>query len=137
MKEKLKQVNEFEWELDKNVRPRMNVKARIIANKKIVDDLDDGTLEQLTNVACLPGLIEPVVGMTDMHFGYGLPMGAVIAFDLEKGIISSGCTGFDINCGVNSIRTNLTFDEVNSRLKELVPALFNTVPCGVGSKGKL
>ncbi len=137
MKEKLKQVNEFEWELDKSVRPRMNVKARIIANKKIVDDLDDGTLEQLTNVACLPGVIEPVVGMTDMHFGYGLPMGAVIAFDLEKGLISSGATGFDINCGVNSIRTNLTFDEVNSRLKELVPALFNTVPCGVGSKGKL
>lgn len=137
MKEKLKQVNEFEWELDKNVRPRMNVKARVIGNKKIIDDLDDGTLEQLTNVACLPGVIEPVIGMSDMHFGYGLPMGAVIVFDPEKGVISSGCTGFDINCGVNSIRTNLTYDEVKGKLKELIPALFSAVPCGVGSKGKL
>ncbi|MCK4496625.1 MAG: RtcB family protein [Candidatus Aenigmarchaeota archaeon] len=137
MKEKLKKLNEFEWELDKNVRPRMNVKARVIGNKKIIDDLDDGTLEQLTNVACLPGVIEPVIGMSDMHFGYGLPMGAVIAFDPEKGIISSGCTGFDIYCGINSIRTNLTYDEVKAKLKELVPALFSAVPCGVGSKGKL
>lgn len=64
-------------------------------------------------------------------------MGAVMAFDPEEGIISSGCTGFDINCGVNSIRTNLTFKEVNEKLKELISALFNAIPCGVGSKGKL
>lgn len=137
MKEKLKRLNEYEWELDKNVRPKMNVRAKIIGNKKVVDAIEDAAVEQLTNVACLPGVIEPVIGMSDMHFGYGLPMGAVIAFDPEKGIISSGCTGFDINCGVNSIRTNLTYEEVKDKLKELIPALFNAVPCGVGAKGKL
>jgi tRNA-splicing ligase RtcB len=137
MKEKLKRLNEYEWELDKNVRPRMNVKAKVIGNKKIVDAIEDAAVEQLTNVACLPGVIEPVIGLPDMHWGYGLPMGAVSAFDSENGIISSGLCGFDINCGVNSIRTNLTYDQVKEKLNELIPNLFKAVPCGVGAKGKL
>ncbi len=112
MKEKLKQINDYEWELDKTVRERMNVKCKIIASKKIVEDVEDTAVEQLTNVACLPGVIEPVIGLPDMHWGYGLPMGAVSAFDAEKGVISAGLCGFDSNCGVNSIRTNLTFAEV-------------------------
>ena len=137
MKEKLKQLNEYEWELDKTVRPRMNVKAKIIALKKVIDALEDAAIEQLTNVACLPGVVEPVIGLPDMHWGYGLPMGAVSAFDVDKGIISSGLCGFDINCGVNSIRTNLTAKDVKEKIKELIPALFNAIPCGVGAKGKL
>lgn len=137
MKEKLKQLNEFEWELPKGVRERMNVGAKIIANKAIIDQIEDAAIEQLTNVACLPGVIEPVIGLPDMHWGYGLPMGAVSAFDAEKGIISAGLCGFDINCGVNSIRTNLTADEVSAKRKELIQELFRAVPCGVGSKGKL
>lgn len=137
MKEKLQKINDYEWLLPKGSRKEMRVDAKVIGNKKIVDDLGNDTIEQLTNVACLPGIIGPVIGMSDMHFGYGLPMGAVMAFDTEKGIISSGCTGFDINCGVNSIRTNLTYDEVKNKIKELVPALFSAIPCGVGSKGKL
>ena len=137
MKEKMKKLNDFEWYLPKGVREKMNVGAKIIANKIIVDQVEDAAVEQLTNVACLPGIIEPVVGLADMHWGYGLPMGSVMAFDPEEGVISSGCTGFDINCGVNSIRTNLTYDEVKDKLKELVPALFSAIPCGVGSKGKL
>jgi len=122
MKEKLKQINDYEWELDKNVREKMNVKCRIIASKKIVEDVEDAAVEQLTNVACLPGVMEPVVGLPDMHWGYGLPMGACSAFDSEKGIISSGLCGFDINCGINSIRTNLTFDEVRKKINELIQA---------------
>jgi tRNA-splicing ligase RtcB len=137
MKEKLKKLNDYEWELDKNVRERMNVKAKIIANKPILDAIEDAAVEQLTNVACLPGVVEHVVGLPDMHWGYGLPMGAVSAFDFEKGIISAGLCGFDINCGVNSIRTNLNYNDIKDKLKELVPALFDTIPCGVGSKGKL
>lgn len=70
MKEKLKKINDYEWELDKNVRERMNVKAKIIANKKIIDLLEDTAVEQLTNVACLPGVIEPVIGLPDMHWGF-------------------------------------------------------------------
>jgi len=137
MKEKLKQVSEYVWELDKNVRSKMRVKAKIIASKKVVETIDDAAVEQLTNVACLPGVIEPVVGLPDMHWGYGLPMGAVSAFNAEDGIISAGLCGFDINCGINSIRTNLTYDEAREKIKELIPALFSVVPCGVGSRGKL
>lgn len=137
MKEKLKQVSEYVWELDKNVRPSMRVKAKIIASKKVIEAIDDAAVEQLTNVACLPGVVEPAIGLPDMHWGYGLPMGAVSAFDAEDGIISAGLCGFDINCGINSIKTNLTYDEVKEKIKELVPALFRTVPCGVGSRGKL
>ena len=70
MKEKLRKINEYEWELDKNVRPKMRVKAKIIANKKILDAIEKEAVEQLTNVACLPGVIEPVVGLPDMHWGY-------------------------------------------------------------------
>jgi len=137
MKEKLKQVSEYVWELDKNVRPKMRVKAKIIASKVVIEAIDDAAVEQLTNVACLPGVIEPVIGLPDMHWGYGLPMGAVSAFGADDGIISAGLCGFDINCGINSIRTNLTYDEVKERITELVPALFSAIPCGVGSRGKL
>ncbi len=137
MKDKIRKLNDYEWLIPKEARKEMKVDAKIIANKKILDDLETEAIEQLTNVACLPGIINPVIGMSDMHFGYGLPMGAVMAFDKENGIISSGCTGFDINCGVNSIRTNLTYSEVKDKLKLLVNELFNKIPCGVGSKGKL
>ena len=137
MKEKLQKINDFEWLLPKSARKEMKVDGKLFANQAIYNEMDDGTIEQLSNVCCLPGIIEPVCALSDAHYGYGLPMGAVMAFDSEEGIISSGCNGFDINCGVNSIRTNLTFKEVNEKLKELVDALFKAVPCGVGSKGKL
>lgn len=137
MKEKLEQISEYVWELDKSARPRMRVNARIVASRNVIKAVQDAAVEQLTNVACLPGVIEPVIGLPDMHWGYGLPMGAVSAFDAKNGIISAGLCGFDINCGVNSIRTNLTYDEVKGKTKELVAALFRAVPCGVGSKGKL
>jgi tRNA-splicing ligase RtcB (3'-phosphate/5'-hydroxy nucleic acid ligase) len=91
----------------------------------------------LANVCMMPGVVEPVVALPDAHFGYGLPMGAVAAFDAETGVISSGLCGFDINCGVNSIRTNLTFKEVNEKLKDLISELYTGIPVGVGSKGRL
>jgi tRNA-splicing ligase RtcB len=137
MKQKLQPINEYEWLLPKAVRKEMKVDGKLIANKAIYNAMEDGAIEQLSNVCCLPGVIEPVIALPDAHFGYGLPMGAVAAFDAEEGIISSGLCGFDINCGVNSIRTNLTYKDVKEKLKELVPALFNSIPCGVGSKGKL
>jgi tRNA-splicing ligase RtcB len=137
MKEKLVQQDEFRWWLDKTARPRMNVSAKIIGSKKIINTLENAAIEQLTNVATLPGVVEPVLAMPDAHWGYGLPMGAVGAFDAEDGIISAGCTGFDINCGVRLIRSTLTYDEVKPKLRRLVDELFNRVPAGVGSKGKI
>ena len=137
MKNKLKKLNDFEWLLPKGARKEMRVDAKIIANDLVLEALENDAIAQLTNVACLPGVINPVIGLPDMHYGYGLPMGAVSAFDAQDGIISAGLCGFDINCGINSIVTTLTADEVQSKLKELIPALFSAVPCGVGSKGKL
>lgn len=137
MKEKLKKISEFEWLLPKGARDRMNVDAKIIADKRLIDAMEDAAVEQLTNVACLPGVVEPVIGLPDMHWGYGLPMGAVGAFDAEDGIISAGLCGFDINCGINLIRTNLTAAEVKAKVRELVPQLFDAVPVGVGSKSRL
>jgi tRNA-splicing ligase RtcB len=137
MKEKLKQLDEFHWWLDKTARPRMNVGAKIVGSRKVINAIEDAAVEQLTNVACLPGVIEPVLAMPDAHWGYGLPMGAVGAFDEDEGIISAGCTGFDINCGVRLIRTDLDLGDVKPKLRQLMDELFNRVPAGVGSKGKL
>jgi len=137
MKEKLEKINDFEWRLPKTVREGMNVDAKIVASKKMLETIEDEAVEQLTNVAMLPGVVEPVIGLPDMHWGYGLPMGAVSAFDSEKGVISAGLAGFDINCGINLIRTNLTAKEVEDKMEKLVSELFNHIPCGVGSKGKL
>ncbi len=105
MKEKLEKVSDFEWKLPKTVRKEMKVNARIIANQKILDAIEEDAVQQLTNVACLPGVVEPVVGLPDMHWGLfdsrntvlppnGLPMGAVSAFDDKEGIISAGLCGF-------------------------------------------
>jgi tRNA-splicing ligase RtcB (3'-phosphate/5'-hydroxy nucleic acid ligase) len=135
MKEKLKQISDYEWVLPKE--GKMNVDGLIIGNKAIIAGLQDDTIGQIANVAQMPGVISPVCALSDAHFGYGLPMGSVAAFDAEEGIISAGLCGFDINCGINSIRTNLTVEEVVPRMNELIEALFAAVPCGVGSKGKL
>ncbi|MBS3107676.1 RtcB family protein [Candidatus Woesearchaeota archaeon] len=137
MKDKLKKINDTEWILSKELREGMNVDAHIIANDLVMKQMENAAIEQLTNVAMLPGVINSIWGMPDMHWGYGLPMGAVGAFDEHEGIISSGLTGFDINCGINLINTNLKYSEVQKKLKELIPALFKNIPCGVGSKGKL
>jgi tRNA-splicing ligase RtcB len=137
MKEKLEKINDYEWRLPKSVREGMRVDAKIIASEKMLKAIEEEAVQQLTNVAMLPGVVEPVMAMPDAHWGYGLPMGAVSAFDDKEGIISSGLCGFDINCGINLIRTNLTAKEVQEKLRELVPKLFQKIPCGVGSKGKL
>jgi tRNA-splicing ligase RtcB (3'-phosphate/5'-hydroxy nucleic acid ligase) len=137
MKEKLQKLNDYEWLLPKSARKEMRVDAKIFMNQSLLDSAEDAAVQQLTNVATLPGVVNPVIGLPDMHWGYGLPMGAVSAFDAEEGIISAGLCGFDINCGINLIRTSLTAAEVRAKIKELIPALFNAVPCGVGAKGKL
>ncbi|MFQ5974894.1 MAG: RtcB family protein [Candidatus Hydrothermarchaeales archaeon] len=118
-------------------RLKMRVPARIYATKKVMDAAEDTAIEQLTNVTCLPGIVKYSIGMPDIHWGYGLPMGAVGAFDPDDGIISAGMTGFDINCGIHMIRTDLTYSDVKPKLKELVETLFRNVPSGVGSKSKL
>lgn len=135
--EMLKKISEVEWEIPKDYKEGMLVPARIYATKKILEDMDDQVFDQLTNVACLPGIQKYAYCMPDGHSGYGFPIGGVGAFDLDKGIISPGGVGFDVNCGVRLMRTNLTLDDVKPKIKLLIDTLFELVPAGVGSSGIL
>jgi tRNA-splicing ligase RtcB len=130
-----RQVGECVWEIPATAKPGMHVPARIYASEALLGQMDAGVFEQVTNVACLPGIVRAALCMPDGHWGYGFPIGGVAAFSAESGIISPGGIGFDINCGMRVIRTGLTEDEVRPRLRELIAALFGSVPAGVGAKG--
>jgi tRNA-splicing ligase RtcB len=131
----IKQISEVVWELPASYKKGMRVPARIYATKKLLDAMDPGVFEQVTNVATLPGIVKYAYCMPDGHWGYGFPIGGVAAFDQEKGVISPGGIGFDINCGMRFVSTNLTIKDVKPKLKELVDILFKTVPAGVGAEG--
>ncbi|MFQ5840499.1 MAG: RtcB family protein [Candidatus Methylomirabilales bacterium] len=132
-----KQVAEAVWEIPPTVKEGMRVPARIYATEKLFREMDQGVFEQVTNVACLPGIQRYALCMPDGHWGYGFPIGGVAAMDPEEGVISPGGIGFDINCGMRLLRTNLTADEVRPHLHQLVNRLFQAIPCGVGGKGLL
>ncbi len=113
----------------------MRVPARLYASEALLGAMDRGVFEQVTNVACLPGIVGAALCMPDGHWGYGFPIGGLAAFRARDGVISPGGIGFDINCGMRLLRTSLTEDEVRPRLVALVDALFAAVPAGVGAKG--
>jgi len=131
----IKQVNNYLWEISPEYKRGMRVPARIYASQKIFNEMDEGVFEQVTNVATLPGIQKYAFCMPDGHWGYGFPIGGVAAFDLDSGIISPGGIGFDINCGVRLIKTNLDIAEVQPKIKELIEVLFRLIPSGVGSTG--
>jgi tRNA-splicing ligase RtcB len=115
----------------------MRVPARIYGTEKLLHEMDEAVFDQITNVATLPGITKYALCMPDGHFGYGFPIGGVAAMDAEEGVISPGGIGFDINCGMRLVTTNLTYDEVKPHLKDLVNRLYERVPAGVGSTGFL
>lgn len=123
------------WEVPIGAKPGMRVPARILSSEKLIRGIDEGVIDQITNVACLPGIQRYALCMPDAHRGYGFPIGGVAAFDIEEGVISPGGIGFDINCGIRLIRTSLTVEDVKPRLEALLAELFRTVPSGVGTKG--
>ncbi|HEX9743491.1 MAG TPA: RtcB family protein [Nitrospiraceae bacterium] len=123
------------WEIPASEKPGMLVPARIYATEKILTSMDRGVFEQVTNVACLPGIRRYALCMPDGHWGYGFPIGGVAAFDRDTGVISPGGVGYDINCGMRLIRTDLTLADVAPRLELLMTELFRRVPAGVGSRG--
>ncbi len=131
----LKQVSEVIWEVDPSYKTGMRVPARIIATERLARDIEPHVIDQITNVATLPGILKYAYCMPDGHSGYGFPIGGVAAFDAQSGVISPGGIGFDINCGMRLVRSDLTEEEVRPRLKELVDLLFEKVPAGVGSSG--
>ena len=135
MPQNLKKISDVIWEFPKT--GKMNVPARIYGNENIINSMDAGVYDQITNVATLPGIINHAFCMPDGHFGYGFPIGGVGAFDTEKGIISPGGIGFDINCGMRLISTNLELKEVKPKIKNLIDILFRKIPAGVGSSSAL
>ena len=132
-----KKVSETVWEIDKKFKKGMRVPARVIASKKLLDQMEDGVFEQLTNVATLPGIQKYALALPDAHFGFAFPIGAVAAFDLDKGVVSAGGVGLDINCGVRLVLTNLTIDEIKPKIESLVDSLFSQIPTGVGCRSFL
>ena len=133
-----KKVGDMEYIIESNSTNKMKVPVRIFADEKLLSKMiTDRTIWQATNVASMPGVLKHVVVLPDGHEGYGFPVGAVAAMDAEEGMISPGGVGYDINCGVRLIRTNLTEQDVRPKIKELVTDLFNSIPSGVGSKGAI
>jgi tRNA-splicing ligase RtcB len=128
-------VGDCVWEIPPSEKPGMRVPARIYATESLLARMDEGVFEQVTNVACLPGIVRAALCMPDGHWGYGFPIGGVAAFRADTGVISPGGIGFDINCGMRLLRTELTEAEVRPKLVELITALFAAVPAGVGAKG--
>jgi tRNA-splicing ligase RtcB len=135
---RVRKVSDLEYRIDADPAKAMNVPVTIYANDSLISKMvTDRTVDQAANVATLPGVRKHVVVLPDGHEGYGFPVGGVAATDLEEGVISPGGVGYDINCGVRLIRTNLTEGDARPRLKDLVNELFSSIPSGVGSKGAI
>ena len=137
--EHLEKIDDYRWRIPKTAKPGMQVDGIVYADEKLLKDIrHDKALEQVANVAFLPGIVSASLAMPDIHWGYGFPIGGVAATDPDKGgVVSPGGVGFDINCGVRLVRTNFKYADVKDKVQELVHSLFNLVPSGVGSKGEI
>src|SRR5260370_11738596 len=125
----LQKISDTVWELPASHQQGMRVPARIIATEKLVREMDEAVYQQISNVATLPGITRYALCMADGHSGYGFPIGGVAAMDVhEGGVISPGGIGFDLNCGMRLVTTNLTVDDVPPHLKAIVDLLFQPVP---------
>ncbi len=133
---KLRKVTDYLWEVPKE--GKMLVPAKIYATQNMIDAIrNDNAPDQAANVAHLPGIINHSLAMPDIHWGYGFPIGGVAAFDVNNGVISPGGVGYDINCGVRLMASKLSKKDIQPKIQDLVTALFNRVPSGLGSKGEL
>lgn len=137
--EELKKLGDNAWELPQFYKDGMRVPGMIFSDEALLQTVNqDQALEQVANVAFLPGIVGYSLAMPDIHWGYGFPIGGVAATAVEQGgVVSPGGVGFDINCGVRMLRSDLTESEVRPRLKELMDTLFKQVPTGLGRGGRL
>jgi len=136
--DELIQINENLYELPKLYNSNMRVPVRVFANQLILDDIaHDKSLWQLSNVAALPGIQLYALAMPDIHQGYGFPIGGVAAMSADEGVISPGGIGYDINCGIRLLATDLKFSDIKHHLEVLATHLFNAIPSGVGRGGPL
>ena len=134
----VEKVDDYRWRIPQSYKSGMRVPGLIYADKDLLASiLDDQAAEQVANVAFLPGIVEYSLAMPDAHWGYGFPIGGVAAMRVSDGVVSPGGVGFDINCGVRMLRTNLTREEVAPRITQLLDALYENIPSGVGSTGNI
>jgi len=132
----LEKIDDYRWRIPRT--GKMRVEGLIFLDETLMRDLqEDESPKQVANVAHLPGIQKYSLAMPDIHWGYGFPIGGVAAFDWKEGIISPGGVGYDINCGTRLLRSNLSREDLKDKIKDLVNALFQSIPSGVGSKGAL
>jgi tRNA-splicing ligase RtcB len=137
-KEILNKIDDYRWEIPTSYKQGMLVPGLIFASESMLTHiLEENAFQQVANVAFLPGIVGHSLAMPDIHWGYGFPIGGVAATRVKDGVVSPGGVGFDINCGVRLVRTNLTEDEVRPKIEQLVNQLFVNIPSGVGSEGKI
>ncbi len=132
---KVKKIDDFIFEIP--MQGKMKVPAWMFLSDELFGNVDPGSMEQLANIASLPGIQLHSIGLPDMHYGYGAPIGSVAAFDVNEGGVSPGMCGFDINCGIRLLRTKMDISEVRPKLKKLINEISSIVPVGVGKHSKL
>jgi len=134
----VERIGPYLWRIPSGARPGMRVPAHVVADETLMTAIrSDASLEQIANGATLPGIVRAALAMPDIHQGYGLPVGGVVATDAERGVVSPGAIGFDINCGVRLLRTGLEAGAVMPRMCELVDGLYATIPTGVGARASV
>jgi tRNA-splicing ligase RtcB len=134
----LEQIDQYRWRIPRKYKPAMRTDGIIYISPELLEAMrGDNAPEQVANVACLPGIVGFSLAMPDIHYGYGFPIGGVAATSVDEGVISPGGVGYDINCGVRLLRTNLDKDELAPRLEALLNQVARDVPSGVGSEGRL
>jgi tRNA-splicing ligase RtcB len=134
----LNKIDDYRWEIPVSYKTGMRVPGLVYADEAMLEIIkEEQSLEQVANVAFLPGIVKHSLAMPDIHWGYGFPIGGVAAMRISDGVVSPGGVGYDINCGVRLIRTDLTENEVRPKIKELINTLFREVPSGLGSEGKI
>jgi len=129
-------IDDYEWEVPVGFTAGMRVPGRFFLSETLKRSLETGAVQQLANVATMPGIVKYALAMPDIHWGYGFPIGGVAAFDVSTGVISPGGVGFDINCGVRLLATPLAAKDLKNQ-RELVERLYQAVPTGVGAKASL
>ncbi len=135
----LEKISDYKWRMPRSYKAGMRVPGIIYADERLLKDIRlDKSLEQVANVAFLPGIVNASLAMPDIHWGFGFPIGGVAATDIEEGgVVSPGGVGYDINCGVRMLRTDLAYEDIKEKIKDLVLSLFSGIPSGVGSEGDI
>jgi len=135
---RLERLGPYLWQIPRDESRGMRVPGLVVADDRLIESIrSDASLEQIANGATLPGIVKAAMAMPDIHQGYGLPVGGVVATDARYGVVSPGAIGFDINCGVRLLATSLSSDAIADRMEALVDALYAAIPTGVGSRSEL